>query len=212
MTTTTLTIEELRMLRLKAQCLLPRAQTTALVDVVKALVGVQAQLPSAMELALRARVAGLTLDEVNRCRVEERAVVRTWCMRGSMHLLAADELGWLLGAISPGILRGAWRWFERRHKLTQEQAARIVEDAYQTLKDNGAMTRRDLMQQVARGDKAIEATAHGVMHVNAMLGRVCVGDDDGAEPTYVALDDWLGHTLTLEDADYVRLARRYLQG
>src|SRR5207253_926763 len=44
-------------------------------------------------------------------------------------------------------------------------------------------------------------------------GRVCFGPMDGAEPTYAALDEWLGRPVRLpETADHVALARRYLRG
>jgi hypothetical protein len=42
---------------------------------------------------------------------------------------------------------------------------------------------------------------------------VCFGPLDGAEPTYAALDDWLGRPVTLSrPPDHLALARRYLRG
>ena len=105
-----LTESELRALRLRAQCLAPRFPREALVDVVRTVCGVNAQLPSAMMLSLRARVKDLTVGDVETSRVKDRAVVRTWCMRGTLHLLATDDLEWLLSAVAPAVTRGAWRW------------------------------------------------------------------------------------------------------
>src|SRR5438552_1188816 len=105
---------ELRALRLRAQGLAPRLPRRSLLKAVQAVVGVNAQLVSAMALSLLARVEGLTWEALETRRVERRAVVRTWCMRGTLHLLAADELDGLLSAISPGAIRGAWRWLEKR--------------------------------------------------------------------------------------------------
>jgi hypothetical protein len=208
------TVDELRSLRTRAQCLAPRLPKQALVDVVKALCGVQAQLPSAMELALRARVKDLTIEDIEKSRVEDRTLVRTWCMRGSMHLLAADDLDWQLSSLAPSVRRSAWHWFEQKHGLDRDYVSQILDEALRVLRSNGPTTRPDLMEAVAaaHGPQAIPAAA-GVVQLNGLLGRVCFGPDRGAEPTYVALEEWLGRTVSVsEKASYETLARRYLQG
>ncbi len=209
-----ISVDELRRLRMRRQCLLPRLPRPALVQVVKTLVGVQAQLPSAMQLALRARLEGLTLAEVEAARVQERSLVRTWCMRGSMHLLLADEVDWLLSNLAPTILNGAWRWLEKRAGLERGRAEQVVDQAYRVLKEQGPLTRPDLMQAVAQTQGAgVEKAAAGVVWLNGILGRVCFGPDKGAQPTYAALDDWLGRPIQAGGpAQRVELARRYLQG
>src|SRR5262245_38644632 len=89
-----ITPEQLRALRLRAQGLAPRL---GLLPAVQAVVGVNAQLLSAMALSLRARVPGMTWAALEARRTEQRDLVRTWCMRGTLHLLPADELEALLG-------------------------------------------------------------------------------------------------------------------
>jgi hypothetical protein len=166
-----------------------------------------------MALALRARVKNLSIEDIEISRIKERALVRTWCMRGSMHLLAADDVDWLLSAITPTVIRGAWRWLEKRGGLERERATQILDEAYQTLKENGPMTRRDLMAAVAKKHGAqVTSAAAGVVWLSGMLGRVGFGPDHGAQPTYVALDDWLGRKVKIAKPDHLELARRYLQG
>ena len=209
-----ISLSELRALRMRAQCLAPRLPRKALVEVVRTLCGVQAQLPSAMALALRARVKDLSIEDIETSRVEDRALVRTWCMRGSMHLLAAEDVDWLLSAITPAVLRSGWRWLEKRGGLERERASTILDEAHKTLQENGPMTRRDLMTAVAKrhGAKVMPAAA-GVVWLNGMLGRVGFGPDHGAEPTYVALEVWLGRKVKVsKKPDHVELARRYLRG
>jgi hypothetical protein len=199
---------------MRAQGLAPRFPKEALVDAVKALCGVQAQLPSAMELALRARVKNLTVEDIGASRVEDRTLVRTWCMRGSLHLLAADDLDWQLSTVAPAVRRSSWRWFERKHGLDREYVSQILDEAHQVLRTNGPTSRTELMQAVAAkyGPQAIPAAA-GVVQLNGLLGRVCFGPDHGADPTYVALEEWLGRSVAVSDsARYEKLARRYLQG
>jgi hypothetical protein len=57
------------------------------------------------------------------------------------------------------------------------------------------------------------AAAAGVVFLNGLLGRVCFGAFDGVEPTYAALDGWLGRPVEISpDPNHVEVARRYLRG
>ncbi len=209
-----ISVNELRTLRLRAQRLAPRWPRHALVDAVQAICGVNAQLPSAMALSLRARVEGLTLEDIETSRVKDRSVVRTWCMRGTMHLLAAEDVDWLLSAIPPAEIQGGWRWLDKRGGLERPRAAKVLDAAYETLKAKGPMTRSELMAALAdRFGPQVKSAAAGVVQLNGLLGRVCFGPSQGAEPTYVALDHWLGRAVKVsETPDYSALARRYLRG
>ncbi len=209
-----ISLNELRSLRRRAQCLAPRRPPHALVEVVQALCGVNAQLPSAMALSLRARVQDLTLQDIETCRARERALVRTWCMRGTMHLLAADDIDWLLSAVPPTQIGSGWRWLDKRGGLKGERTQKILDAAYRILKAKGPMTRRALMDALAEmyGEPVKQAAA-GLVRLNGLLGRVCFGPQHGAEPTYAALDKWLGRKVKLANTpDYAELARRYLRG
>ena len=206
--------QDVRWLRLRAQALHPRLPVAKLVDTVRALGGVNAQLEPAMALALRAHVQDLTLADIEACRVGERSLVRTWCMRGTMHLLAADDVEWLLSTIPPAVLRSGWRWLEKRGGLERRQAECVLDDAYEALKRHGPMTRSDLMAALAaqHGD-GIGVAAAGIVWLNGMMGRLCFGPKQGSQRTYVALDDWLGRPVRLAPKpDYVQLARSYLRG
>ncbi len=209
-----LSLPALRALRLRAQGLAPRWPRRALLAAVQAVVGVNAQLVSAMALSLRARVEGLTWEAVEASRVTRRALVRTWCMRGTLHLLPADDLAELLSAVPPAAVRHAWRWLEVRAGLPGQRARRVVESAYQVLRRDGPLPRRDLMAAVsAEVGFETQAAAAGVVFLNGLLGRVGFGPFQGAEPTYVALDDWLGRPVPITaEPDYAELARRYLRG
>lgn len=54
--------------------------------------GIQAQVMSAAELAVCTRVEGLSPRAVRTALWQDRTLVKTWAMRGTLHLLAAREL------------------------------------------------------------------------------------------------------------------------
>ena len=54
---------------------------------------------SCAELTLWTRVEGIERDAVSRALWEERTLVKTWAMRGTLHLLPASELSLWISAL-----------------------------------------------------------------------------------------------------------------
>ena len=73
--------------RLRRHHLHEPAPAAAMLEVAAAICGLHAQLMSSAELTLWARVAGLEPDAVQRALWNDRSLVKTWAMRGTLHLL-----------------------------------------------------------------------------------------------------------------------------
>src|ERR1700692_4987315 len=71
--------------------------------VVRTVCALQAQAFDAARHQIRVRSEGLTASAVDHAFEEERSVVRTWLMRGTLHLCAADDLRWLLDVLGPAV-------------------------------------------------------------------------------------------------------------
>jgi hypothetical protein len=215
MDATTLSDGHARLLRLRSQRLDRRGTPEAgVVETVRELCGVHAQLPSSSALTVRPRTSGTLAAEVERCRVERRSLVRTWCMRGTFHLVASDDVRWLLALLGPTLIAGGAR---RQAQLgldqdTFDRARRIVRRA---LEADGPLTRPELAERLAAGgvDPAGQRIAH-LVHRFGLEGLVCHGPDRGADPTFVLLDDWIGAAPARRAPDregaLAELARRYL--
>ncbi len=209
----TLSPDQIRFLRLRAQRLVP-AGTKASVGVAQLLrdvCGVQAQEPSAAVLAVWARSGGLVASQVEHAQVGERSVVRTWCMRGTLHLLAAEDLSWLLPLLGPVFVRKSRRRYAELG-LTEEIFAEATRAIQRTLGNAGPLTRAELARQLAEEGVPTEGQAayHLLRHAG-LEGLVCFGPDRAGEPTYVLLEDWVEVCGGMEvDAARAELARRYL--
>lgn len=204
-----------RALRLRAQRLTgPRARDVE--RLVGALGGVQAQDPVAAALALRARSRGLDQRAVERARDDDRSVVWTWAMRGTLHLVATADVGWILGLLGP-IFAAAGRRRREALGLDEELCERALAALREILADAGPLTRDELVRRLAGRGVAIDASGQAPAHLvayAALLGVVCrvgpVASTGG--PRYALLEDWLGAALAPVEADRAlgELARRYL--
>jgi hypothetical protein len=87
-----LTWNQVNAWRLAQHGLAPRLQHEAFVEVTSRLYGIHAQVMSAAELALAARTDGLTAQDVQLALWQNHTLVKTWAMRGTLHLLAAGDL------------------------------------------------------------------------------------------------------------------------
>jgi hypothetical protein len=86
-----LTWERVLAWRMRRQWL-TSATTGDAVAVVRRLAGVQAQVASSAAAAIACRQQSPQPDEVERL-LSERSLMRTWAMRGTLHLLAPDDAG-----------------------------------------------------------------------------------------------------------------------
>ena len=180
------------------------ARTTAL----------QAQDNGAARLGVRARAVPSISDADVRAAIEQgRTIVRTWLMRGTIHLVAAEDLRWLVRLLGPSVQRRyATRW--RQLGLTDELLARHVAALDELLAD-GPLTRPQIRVGLAERHVRLESPdpqihTHAVVHASC-LGLICRGPDRGRDATFVRLDDWLPGSETGPEGDdaLAELARRY---
>jgi hypothetical protein len=67
-------------------------RSSSLVDVVRQVGGIHAQVQASAELQLAARVDGITQQDVRDALWRDRTLVKAWTLRGTLHLHPADEL------------------------------------------------------------------------------------------------------------------------
>jgi hypothetical protein len=205
--------EQARALRLRAQRLTRQQadEVNTVVGVAQALCGIQAQDAQAAALAVRVRSTGLVAADVERAQATERTVARTWGMRNTLHLLAAEDVGWLLPLLGPVNIAGCQRRYAELG-LDAETLARGVRAICDVLERQGACTRAEIVTHLASvGIRAEGQAAPYLLNRAALEGLICLGPDRGAKTTYVLLGSWAktGRSLSPEEA-LAELALRYL--
>jgi hypothetical protein len=181
------------------------------VDVARAIAGAQAQDVHAGPLTFRSRSRRLTRADVDRARTEERSLLRTWVMRMTIHLIPAEDAGWMLPLFEPGIER----WSRRRLKqlgMPARDLEKALRVARRTLEREGPVTRPQLRERIAAAGVTLDQqTGLHVIGLAVTSGLACLGPDRGRTTCLVRREDWLGNLPSFDrDAALAELARRFL--
>ncbi len=212
-----LNAQQTRRLQLRAQRL-SRGQagpSTTPAQVLGEVCGVQAQdLPAGL-LSMRARSTSLTAFEIEQARQGRKgspSIAWIWCMRGTLHLVAAEDAGWLVPLLGPRFIAGDRRRSQQLGWDKQKAAAglRLVREA---LQESGALTRAEIITLLKEEGLPSEGQAPvHLLYRAALEGMLCAGPNRGKEPTYVAWESWLGKPRPRPRQEALaELARRYLQ-
>ncbi|HET7770357.1 MAG TPA: winged helix DNA-binding domain-containing protein [Chloroflexota bacterium] len=185
------------------------------------MLGAQAQDAPAGTLSLRPRLdptKGFTAADVETARVHDRTVVRLTLMRGTIHLVAAEDLPLLLPLCGAEYERG---FTKRRLELgldtaTAQRGLKLLD---RLLAEHGPLSREQLRAHLSK--HRIPTDGQSLAHL-LYLARgpraVCHGPGQGARQTFVRLQDWLPQPV-LENlakpppraAALRTLVRRYLE-
>lgn len=205
------TLHDVALLRLAAQGVAgPR---TGPVEVVRRLAALQGQdFPGAVT-SIALRTAERRRKDVE-AALDAGGIVRSWPMRGTLHVLAADDLHWMLDLLSVRAMAGlAGR--RDRLGLTEADVERAREVVTAALSGGGRMRRADLLAAIDDGGVATTGQrGYHLLWYLAQTGALCLGPTDGAgEQLFVLLDEWVRspRRLTGEEA-LGELARRFFLG
>jgi Winged helix DNA-binding domain len=207
--------DQVRAWRLRRHRLDAPAPHDALLDVAAELCGIHAQLAASAELALSLRVEGLAPGDVDRLLWEERALVKTWAVRGTLHLLPARELGLWHAAL------GTYRHFTkpswyRAFGITAEELEALIEAVGTALRDR-VLTRAELADEVARATgsaslaERLRESWGAYLKPASFRGELVFGPSAGQNVRFTHPATWLGDLEAVDpDAALQEVARRYL--
>ena len=179
--------------------------------VAAAAVGLQAQDVGAARLGVRARSSAVDEAAVIDAIQHERSVVRTWLMRSTVHLVAAEDLRWMAVLYGPVMERNhRARW--RNLGITEPMIDTALTHARELL-DGRGLTRHELAAELTARGLQLGDDGQVPTHVLAALtarGLTCRGADRGRDATFVLIDDWVPPAAHPADP-LGELARRYFR-
>jgi hypothetical protein len=186
-----------------------------MLEVIARIGGLHAQLLSSAELTLWARIEGLDRGAVQHALWEDRSLVKTWAMRGTLHLLPASELTLWQAAFNtdPRYLKPFWlRYFG----VSSDELERLVEGIAEAL-DGRLLTREELAGEVSRITGSAELGAKirqswgTMLKPAAFLGRLCFAPSAGQNVRFTRPDGWVRDWSPVDSVRALpEITRRYL--
>jgi hypothetical protein len=173
--------------------------------------GLHAQVLSSAELSLWARVSHFVPEAAQRALWSEGSLVKTWAMRGTLHLLPRAELPLFFGALSTytHFLKQGWaKYFGISSTDVDEVVAALAQ-----ILPGRALTREELAAEVERRPGlrkygTVLRQSWGVMlKPAAFRGHLCFAQSGGQRVRFThpgVVEHWEGPEALRE------LARRYL--
>jgi hypothetical protein len=198
--------------RLRSQHIGARRLTTPH-DVVSTLGAVQAQdyLGALWAVGLRMRTPS---EQAVEQALAERSIVRTWPLRGTLHLVAAEDARWMLDLLTPRVVAQQAARQEREHGLDIATVKRSRTAIQRALQDGRQLTRAALYAALEQA-KIATGTQRGLQIVWRLAheGLICFGARQGKQQTFVLLDEWLPASKPkARDEALGELTRRYFSG
>ncbi|MBP9112457.1 MAG: AlkZ family DNA glycosylase [Polyangiaceae bacterium] len=183
------------------------------VTVLSSMLAIQAQdyLGGLWAIGARTRCSEREVEQL----LNDRKIVRSWPMRGTLHFVAAEDLRWLQQLLAPRVLAaGASR--QRELGLDGRVLVKSESALIRVLEGGCALTREEMTAALERAKVSTEGQrGYHILVRLAMQGLLCFGPRKGKSQTFVLLDEWIpkGKSLQLDREDSLTmLARRYFAG
>jgi hypothetical protein len=166
-------------------------------EVVESLGAVQAQDYLGSLWAFGLRLPSVTETIVEQAIIE-RAIVRTWPMRGTLHFVRSADVRWMLDLLTPRII--ARRAFtDRQFGIDSKMLARSEKLFVNALRGDKQLPREKMYELLESA--SISTAAQRGLHIVgrlAMEGLLCFGARNGKQQTFALLDEWAPSAKRLE--------------
>ncbi len=162
-------------------------------DVVRWMGALQAQAYHESLWAVGARMQAPSVATVEQA-ISDRKILRTWPMRGTLHMVPAEDARWMLQLSAARMVQGDQRRLAQLalDQATVERAKQLLHDA---LTGGKRLARPDVMHLFeGAGISTTGQRGYHLLWHCAQTGLICVGPMEGKQQTFVLLDEWVPHS------------------
>ena len=180
-------------------------------DVLTWLGAIQGQDYAGALWSIGLRMQHATIAEIEQAFIG-KTIVRTWALRGTLHMVAASDLRWLLALVAPRIIAGNAGRYRELH-LDDRTLARSTESIVRALEGGRPLNRTELLAILERQGISTAGQRAAYMLQRASLdGLVCQGVMRRNVPTFMLADDLPQGTILMDrEGALAELAKRYFQ-
>jgi DNA glycosylase AlkZ-like len=179
-------------------------------EIVSWLGAVQGQDYNGAKWAVGLRLPGITDEQLDQA-MTEKTIFRTWLMRGTLHLVTAADINWMLELLAPRIIKSNARRYRelKLDKKTLNQSNQVLTNALENGKE---LNRRELLAILQKNRISTEGQRAAYILQRASLdGFICQCAVDHNNPIYISMDSIPKNKFMEREEALAELARRYFK-
>jgi DNA glycosylase AlkZ-like len=179
-------------------------------DLVSGMGAIQGQDYAGAKWSIGLRLPGISDDDVEQA-LRDKYIVRTWALRGTLHLVASSDIRWIISLLAPRIiLKNSRRYKELKlDDETFSKSNRLLKKAL----DNNKLTRSELLNILE--SKSISTTGQRAAYIlqrASLDGLICQSITRHNNPTYISMDELPKSRKLKRNDALAELAKRYFNG
>ena len=161
---------------------------------VAAVCGIHAQVMSAALGQFWARTKGTGPEDTHDDLWKQRSLVRTWCMRGTLHIVPKEDLDIFAGARRRVSTDRETQWM--KYVGISYTDLDVVTYAIRDALEGRALTRSELMEKIVKHLRPklrmlLKSSWNELLHPASYEEVLCFGPQRGKESTFVSPKNWL---------------------
>jgi hypothetical protein len=180
------------------------------VEIISWLGAIQGQDYNGVKWAVGLRLPGITDEELEQA-ITKKTIFRTWLMRGTLHLVAAEDIRWMLELLAPRIIKSNTRRY-RELKLDEKTLNHSNQVLTNALENGKELNRRELLAILQKNRISTEGQRAAYILQKASLdGFICQCAVDHNNPIYMSMDSIPKKKPMDREESLAKLARRYFK-
>ncbi|HEU5187376.1 MAG TPA: winged helix DNA-binding domain-containing protein [Candidatus Saccharimonadales bacterium] len=201
---------DLAKIRLTNQHITPNSRLNTVEDVVRSLGAVQAQDYTQALWALGLRTKNATVADVEKA-LEERKIIRSWSMRGTLHFILAEDARWMRELFGPLILAKITPKIWQYHGANEKMVALAQRVFTQALSGGKTLPRTNMITLLKNaGVPEDKQQSYLILAYLCQTGLLCLGATVGGKQQFALLDEWVPKPRNLaQNKALGLLARRF---
>ncbi len=183
---------------------------------VAAVCGIHAQVMSAARGQFWARTKGIGSEDTHDGLWKQRSLVKTWCMRGTLHVVPKDDLDVFAGSRRRVSTDRETQWM--KYVGISYSDLDTVTHAIRDALEGNALTRSELMKKISKRLRPklrllLKSSWNELLHPASYEQVLCFGPQRDSENTFVSPKNWLKswRIHATPEESRVALLERYLR-
>ncbi|KPK98013.1 MAG: hypothetical protein AMJ90_10055 [candidate division Zixibacteria bacterium SM23_73_2] len=179
------TLKQINLFTLKSHFLFDNAEKSDLVKVVDQICGLNAQTARAPYISLWSRIKNFKKDQLKKALYKDKTLVKTWLMRGTVHIVSARDFPVYQKALRNSLVGGWERFLKKKEMVLAPREKKKLFQKTLDILSRKSLTIKELLPEIKGVLKGYSEDEEKIFLGRALralsyLGIICHGEPTGS--------------------------------